>query len=86
MLPLKLQQLSGTGAVVTGFSDGTDHSAMKILVPTGGGGPTDWYQMRGVADSDGDTVYWSVEGAPDPSGAEAPEAVSDIVQVKHWQV
>ena len=37
------------------------------------------YQMRGWADDDDAAIYWLATGAPDYTGASAPEAVHDIV-------
>ena len=48
------------------------------------GGVTDYFQMRGWGTVSLDFVYWTVTGSPDPTGASAPEVVTDVLVVKAW--
>ena len=50
----------------------------------GGGGVTDYFQMRGWGTVSLAFVYWTVTGSPDPTGASAPEVVTDVILISEW--
>ena len=56
----------------------TDYDAVIFPVgQTGGTTVTVYYKMRALADPGPGYVVWTVQGAPDPTGVEAPEAIQE---------